>query len=178
MPEVQIRPAIAHDIPRLMAFDHSYTTEHVWQVQFHTEAEVISLQLQRVRLPRHVRVGYPRPLETLPDDWTQRATLLVASIEESLVGYIGLVHAPMPATAWITDFAVDAPYRRQGIGKALLLAAQQWAAQQGYRRLALELQSKNHPAISLANRMGYEFFGFGDRYYLNQDIALFFVRAV
>jgi ribosomal protein S18 acetylase RimI-like enzyme len=68
--------------------------------------------------------------------------------------------------------------RRQGIGKALLLAAEDWAVHRGNFRLILELQSKNHPGISLARKRGYEFCGYIDRYYPNQDIALFFGKSV
>ncbi len=178
MPEILIRPAIAPDIPRLVAFEHAYTTDHVWQVTFRPQADTITLILQRVRLPRPMQVAYPREVSTLPDTWTQRSLLLVALLGDTPVGYLGWVPAPAPYTAWVTDFAVDAPYRRQGVGKALLLAAQQGAAGQGFRALVLELQSKNHPAITLAQRLGYTFFGFGDRYYPNQDMALFFRRPL
>lgn len=178
MTDITLRPATADDIPRLMALDHAYITDHVWQVQFRPGTEHISLHLQRVRLPRPVRVAYPRPLETLPDTWTHRAALLLAQLGNTPVGYIGFQAAPMPATAWVTDFAVDAPYRRQGVGQSLLLAACRQAAGQGFLRLALDLPSKNHPAISLAQKTGFTFFGFGDRYYLNGDIALFFVRTM
>jgi hypothetical protein len=40
------------------------------------------------------------------------------------------------------------------------------------------MQSKNHPAMMLAQKYGYEFCGYNDRYYSNQDIALVFMRAV
>jgi RimJ/RimL family protein N-acetyltransferase len=42
----------------------------------------------------------------------------------------------------------------------------------------LETQSKNHPCIRLAQKFGYEFCGYNDRYYPTQDVALFFGRAL
>ena len=36
------------------------------------------------------------------------------------------------------------------------------------------MQSKNNPAIRLAQKMGFAFAGYSDRYYRDQDIALFF----
>ena len=41
-----------------------------------------------------------------------------------------------------------------------------------------EMQSKNYPGISMANKLGYEFCGYSDRYYTNQDIALFFAKRI
>jgi ribosomal protein S18 acetylase RimI-like enzyme len=38
----------------------------------------------------------------------------------------------------------------------------------------LDMQSKNYPAIRLAQKMGFVFSGYSDHYYPNQDIALFF----
>jgi hypothetical protein len=32
MPEIEVRPAIEADIPTLVKIDHSYTSDHVWQM--------------------------------------------------------------------------------------------------------------------------------------------------
>jgi ribosomal protein S18 acetylase RimI-like enzyme len=79
---------------------------------------------------------------------------------------------------WVTDLAVGANMRRRGVGSALLAAAQTWAGERGMRRLMLEMQAKNLPAIRMAQKHGFEFCGYNDHYYLTQDVALFFVRAL
>jgi ribosomal protein S18 acetylase RimI-like enzyme len=66
--------------------------------------------------------------------------------------------------------------RRKGIASGLVLAAQEWAAERRCRRILLEMQSKNFPAICLAIKLGYEFCGYQDQYFANQDTALFFTR--
>jgi ribosomal protein S18 acetylase RimI-like enzyme len=76
----------------------------------------------------------------------------------------------------IKDIVVDFPLRRQGIGTALILAAQNWAIQRNNRKLMFEMPSKNFPAIKLAFKLGFEFSGYNDSYYPNKDIALFFSR--
>jgi len=81
-------------------------------------------------------------------------------------------------TAWVDNLAVATAYRRQGIGTALLNKAGEWARQRGLRRLMLEIQTKNHPAICFCQKNGFAFCGFNDRYYTNQDIALFFARSI
>jgi RimJ/RimL family protein N-acetyltransferase len=58
------------------------------------------------------------------------------------------------------------------------MAVQAWALQRGARRIVLEMQSKNHPYIRLAQKFGYEFCGYNDQYYPTQDVALFFGRAL
>jgi len=40
------------------------------------------------------------------------------------------------------------------------------------------MTSKNYAAIRLSQKLGFEFCGYNDHYYLTQDIALFFGRAL
>jgi RimJ/RimL family protein N-acetyltransferase len=40
------------------------------------------------------------------------------------------------------------------------------------------MQSKNHPAIAMARKLGFSYAGYSDRYYVDQDIALFFSLGV
>jgi ribosomal-protein-alanine N-acetyltransferase len=79
---------------------------------------------------------------------------------------------------YINDLAVNVAHRRQGVGSTLLQAAQDWASGRSHRRVILEMQSKNLPVIRLAQKFGYEFCGYNDHYYLNQDVALFFGKAL
>ena len=37
MSEIQVRPMIAGDLPRLMGMDHSMTSEYVWQLELRRE---------------------------------------------------------------------------------------------------------------------------------------------
>jgi len=178
MPEVRIRPAVATDLPVLMAINHSCTSEYVWQMDVQREEGQVGAIFREIRLPRAVVVNYPRPVETLADEWSRRTTMLVAVLGEAQVGYLRLTDKVIPQTAWITDLAVAFAARRKGIATALILAAQAWAVQRKNRRAVMEMASKNCAAIRLAQKMGYEFCGYNDLYYLNQDIALFFGRAL
>ncbi len=51
--------------------------------------------------------------------------------------------------------AVEAPYRGQGIGGALLRALLDQLAQAGYRRASLSVQKEN-PAVALYRRLGFQ----------------------
>jgi ribosomal protein S18 acetylase RimI-like enzyme len=121
-----------------------------------------------------VRVDYPNPPEKLASDYAQKGAILAAILEGVLVGYIQVRENQGTATAWVQHLVVIEELRRKGIGSALVFAGQNWAVKRSLRRMVLEMQSKNYPAIQLANKLGYEFSGYNDHYYENRDIALFF----
>lgn len=176
MPEIGIRPTISTDLTELSNLGHAYQTAYVWQMERSVEEGQIAVSFREIRLPRKVRVEYPRSPELIQQVWSQRLEMLTATLQERPVGYIRLEDHFSPSTAWVTDLVVGENVRRQGIASALLLAAQQWATQRSLRRMVISLQSKNNPAIRLALKLGYEFCGYNDHFYSNRDIALFFAR--
>jgi len=179
MPEIQIRPVRPADIHLLVAIEHDYATEHAWQMELQeTEEGQITVQFRPIRLPRAARVEYPRPPRQLADDWAQHPGLLVAEHQGEAIGYISIHSLLAPHTAWVTDLAILPRLRRRGIASALLLAAQEWSRSQGSRRLVLEMQPKNYPAICLAQKLGFDFCGYQDRYYANHDMAIFFGKTI
>lgn len=178
MPEINIRPAVSTDIPTLMALDHSYVSDYAWQMEIQSEEKSTNVSFREIHLPRSVRVDYPRPVHTLADTWTHRSGMLVALMNDEVVGYVSIELGIAPLTAWVTDLAVLRRMRRQGIGSALLLAAQEWGSQHDCRRLVLEMQPKNTPAIHLAQKLGFDFCGYNDRYFANHDIGLFYARPL
>jgi len=178
MASFEIRPANPNDLPRLMAIDHSCSSEYVWQLELRNEAKRVTADFHEVRLPRAVTVAYPRDPSRLADEWTKRDVVLVAWQGELPVGYTSAVEEHVSTVAWVMDLVVTPEVRRQGAASALLAAAQAWAVERGVRRIVLETQSKNHPCIRLAQKFGYEFCGYNDQYYPTQDVALFFGRAL
>ena len=178
MPEIEIRPAKSTDIPALMSIDHNYSTDYVWQMEIEAEENKVGVSFREIRLPRSVRVEYPRPVSSLADEWTQRSGLLVGLLEEEPVGYISLMLNVAPVTAWVTDLVVERRLRRQGIASTLVLAAQELAQNLGSRRIVLEMQPKNFAAIHMAQKLGFDLCGYNDRYYANYDIALFFAKGL
>jgi GNAT superfamily N-acetyltransferase len=174
MPEVQVRPAASADLPHLTALDHGYSTDYVWQMDVREEGGQIGVTFRAVRLPRSVRVAFPREAQQLIEAWNRRVCFLVAEEAGQIKGYLNLILGAAPETGWVADFAVDRRFRRNGVGSVLLASAAHWARQNGLRRLILETQSKNYPAIRFAQKHGMAFCGYNDRHYPNQDVALFF----
>ena len=174
MPEIEIRPVIEDEIPALIKLNHSYRTQYVWQMDLNQDGGQIFINFREIRLPRPINVEYPRYPTQLLTDWRERSALLIARLNNEEVGYISLSEKKSPTSTWVTDLVVSPPFRRKGIGSALLLAGEDWARKRNNRRIILEMQSKNTPAIRMAMKMGFEFSGYNDHYYSNQDIALFF----
>ncbi len=179
MPAIEIRPAIETDIAPLIQIDHSYTSNFVWQMELETSSGEVTVKFREVRLPRSVRVEYPHLPKALTEDWKTRSGLLVALLEGKPVGYVSLMQNIAPLATWMTDLVVAPTLRRQGIGSALVLAAQEWTASQpSSRRLILEIQPKNHAAVSLAQKLGFDFCGYNDHHYANHGLAIFFAKWV
>ena len=178
MPEIQIRPAVASDLPRLMGLDHSITSESVWQLELRREIGQVTAMFREVRLPRSILADYPRNPFALADDWIKRSMIYTALLDQDIVGYVSLLERGIDSAVYVTDLVVDAASRRHGVGSALLASAQDWAAGRSFRRIILEMQSKNLPAIRLSQKFGYDFCGYNDHYYLTQDVALFFAKSL
>ncbi|MBN2555432.1 MAG: GNAT family N-acetyltransferase [Anaerolineales bacterium] len=173
-----VRPAISSDIHILAGMDHGFSTNRVWQMSYQDASAEVGITFREVRLPRPMRVMYPRHPEFLIDHWTNKLQILIAEEEQEPLGYLVLVAGPAEASLWISDLAVDLRRRRMGIGSALLDAAIAWGVERGYSRLFLEMQSKNFPAISMARKADFVFSGYSDYHYPEQDIALFFCRSL
>jgi ribosomal protein S18 acetylase RimI-like enzyme len=179
MPEVEIRPAEVNDLPYLVKIQHYYMSHYVWQMDRLAEDGQIVVNFRQTRLPRPVRVEYAGLHPLLDEEnWSRYQAVLIATVGQIPVGYVGISYPFVPRTLWITDCAVREDARRKGIGSALILAAQEWGAEHQFRKVMLEMQSKNHPAIQMARKLGYEFCGYNDNYFPNQDIALFFSRSL
>jgi ribosomal protein S18 acetylase RimI-like enzyme len=162
----------------LMAIDHACQTDYVWQMDVHHEEGQLGAIFREIRLPHPVSVPYPRAISALADSWNRRAGMLVAMIGGQVIGYIRMNDLILPHTAWLTDIIVSPRFRRQGIGTALILAAQSWAVDRKNKRALMEMTTKNNPAICMARKLGYEFCGYNDHYYETQDIALYFGRSI
>jgi len=174
-----IRQGDLKDLNACVLIDNSYVTDYVWQVQSEERPyEETVITFRTVKLPRSVRARSARDTDYLVHDWERGECFLVADEEGEVRGYLNMTVQAWHRTGWINHVAVSKKHRRQGTGTALVRAAFRWAREQGLRAIMVEAQTKNHPAISFFRKHGFVFCGFNDHYYLNRDIAVFFVRAV
>ena len=178
MAEFEIRQAKATDLARLMAIDHSCSSDYVWQLELRSEPKQVTVNFHEVRLPRTIDVQYPRDPMLLGDEWLKRDVVLAAFQGDVPVGYACAVEEHKSSVVWVTDIVSAQELRRQGVATSLLSGIQAWALERSARRVVLETQSKNYPFIRFAQKFGYEFCGYNDQYYPSQDVALFFGRAL
>ena len=173
-----IRNATAADLPHCLGLDASFETDHVWQMDSRSEHGQISVSFRSVRLPRSMRVLYPRDARLLSAGWQSCDAMLIAEDNGALVGYAALAKRAPQSTAWVQDLIVSKAARRAGVGQALLAWSVRWAREQQLSWLVVEVQTKNYPALSFCQKNGLTFCGYNDHYYANQDIALFFAKAI
>ena len=173
-----VRPATLADLNACLVMDHTGVTDHVWQMKVEEEEAQVSVTFHTVRLPRRMGAAYPYSLEQLVEDWQRGEGFVVAEVDNEVRGYVDLLARPWQRLGWVANMAVERGYRRQGIGTALMRHARQWAREQGLQMLLAEATTKNYPALCFYQKLGFQFCGFNDHYYTNQDIALFFVQSL
>lgn len=171
---MHIRPANLADLTRCYHIDGAFETEYVWQVDEREEEESIAVTFRMIKLPRSVRVPYPRWGEGLLDQWERGDCVLVAELDGDVVGYTVMSLQPDRDLGWVDHLVVAPAWRRRQVGTELLYAAHGWGAARGVRRVMMAVQSKNFPAIRFCQGHGLSFCGFNERYFANLDIALFF----
>ena len=91
------------------------------------------------------------------------ARYVVARAGERVVGFAGVWL--MVDEAHITTFGVHPEWRRQGIGRQLLLNLMDLGATLRARRMTLEVRVSNEPAQGLYRSFGFEVVGRRPRYY-------------
>ncbi|NDJ60308.1 MAG: GNAT family N-acetyltransferase [Chloroflexi bacterium] len=177
----RIRDGLARDIDACLALDHTYTTQHVWQMQIAQEEPdhwEISFKLER--LPRLLETIYPADAVRLQAAVPASQCFLIATRrdESELLGYLTMQADDLRRIGLITDVVVAREHRLNGVGRRLVLIAGQWARERALTRLMIETQTKNYPGISFCRQMGFVYCGFNDRYFPNQDIAVFFSQSL
>lgn len=85
-------------------------------------------------------------------------SVLLARVEEKIVGSLTLVIFPLPTgkRAWIEDVVVDESVRGFGVGEKLNLAAVEIANKKGARTIDLTSRPSREAANRLYKRMGFK----------------------
>ncbi len=171
---MHIYRADLRDLAACLALDADYETDYVWQVNQQEEEEQITTTFRQVRLPRSMRVRYPAWGEELLGNQERGDLILVASDGAEMCGYVDQQCLPDQGLAWVHHLIVAPTHRHTGVGHALLTRAMQEGHREGMAKMMAAVQSKNYPAISFLLHRGFTFCGYNERYYRNQDIALYF----
>jgi RimJ/RimL family protein N-acetyltransferase len=96
------------------------------------------------------------------------AAVFVAERDDgALVGRLSVARDPHPASAHVADLGlmVAKDARRQGVGRALLRVAVEWAQGAGVRKLELHVFPWNEAALALYESFGFEREGYRKGHY-------------
>lgn len=110
---------------------------------------------------------YLRALRRYP-----HAAVLVAEAPDGrVIGRLSISRDQHPASRHVADLGlmVDAEYRRRGIGRALLVAAVEWAREAEVRKLELHVFPWNEGAIALYEDFGFVREGYRKNHYHRGD---------
>jgi RimJ/RimL family protein N-acetyltransferase len=96
------------------------------------------------------------------------------SRDGAIIGRLSLARDSHPASAHVADLGlmVAADARRQGVGRALLGAAVDWARGAGISKLELHVFPWNEPAMQLYETFGFEREGLRRAHYLRGNEAV------
>ena len=96
---------------------------------------------------------------------------LVAERNRQLMGWLELNRLQpdrMRHVALLT-IAIGAPWRRQGLGRALLAAAYEWCREVGIRKITLNVRARNSGAINLYKSEGFAVEGIEANQFVTDD---------
>jgi GNAT superfamily N-acetyltransferase len=85
--------------------------------------------------------------------------VLVALLDGRVAGLVSLVerrHFSGEVDAYVGELVTDEALEGRGAGRALMAAAEQWAAGRGLSRIALDTGAQNHRARRFYERFGFE----------------------
>ena len=85
-------------------------------------------------------------------DWRQAGIVGFAEVSIRRDHVEGAASSPVP---YLEGWFVREGFRRQGIGRRLLDAASQWAAQRGFSELASDAEIRNEASISVHAALGF-----------------------
>jgi RimJ/RimL family protein N-acetyltransferase len=99
------------------------------------------------------------------------AAVFVAVADDEVVGRLSVARDTHPASAHVADLGlmVASPWRRRGVGRAMLERAVEWAREAGVRKLELHVFPHNDAAIALYEAFGFRREGYRREHYRRGD---------
>lgn len=147
---ISVRPARAEDVPALIQL-------RLANAERHAGLDPVGHRLPETGAVRRYFI------ELLTGSAAPEVTVLVAELSGSVAGMTEIVLAPAPPghqilaprrTAQVHTVVLER-YRGKGIGKALVTAAEQHAAQHGVTRLLAPILESNTEAVTFYSQAGY-----------------------
>ena len=133
---ITYRDATMMDLPILVSLDREYFADTAWPVeQFREEIS-----------------GKTRKF-------------IIGESNGQVIAYAGAFLPSVGGEADLMTIAVSPDHRRQGIAKYLIAELENWAKSRGGEAMMLEVDVKNHEAIELYLKLGYQKLNIRKNYY-------------
>ena len=148
MDQIRIRPASTDDVPRVVELWDELMTLHE-----HLDP----------RFTRRAQAADAFAMFARHNIETDAAVVLVAELDDAVVGYCMAVEAELPPVfeigpiGEIYDTVVAARYRRKGIGRELVDGAIDWARERELDRLEVRASLANPQALAFWRRVASPF---------------------
>ena len=107
-----------------------------------------------------------------------RALLLVAEVDQHIVGYVLLLYHQGTSLGRVYSLAIAAEQRKLGLAQQLMKIAEREALDDGRSFLRLEVRPDNAGAIRLYEKLGYEVFDVVSDYYEDHADALRMMKVL
>jgi ribosomal protein S18 acetylase RimI-like enzyme len=147
--------------------EFGYTTAHYYDALISESADSFGVTFEKKTFDEPIRKEFIDKL--YPSHWDNAEAYGIFD-DGALVACLEIWHEEWSNRLRVTELWVDAPYRRKGMGKALMDLAKEKAKEMGCRAMMLETQSCNENAIAFYLAQGFRFFGFDRSCYGNKDI--------
>ncbi|BCK66255.1 hypothetical protein Srufu_002080 [Streptomyces libani subsp. rufus] len=160
--DYEFRTARPEDTPAMEALDGSFTTRTI----FHVAATEDGFALQEIPVDPPLHKAFPaEDSDADADDGLATAedpnsrTFVAVGPDGCLAAFAAVSYAPWNRRLAIEDIEVAPAHRSQGLGRALMAHAADFARERGAGHIWLEVTNINAPAIHAYRRMGFTFCG-------------------
>ena len=170
--QITIREIEKDTIQHVNQYDSSFSVDS----KLVLSAENSKISYTVVELPPYVKQYQPDEVDYSEYVFNPDKTIFLAYVDNEPAGQIRIMKYWNRYT-YTDDFGVDAKHRRQGVGRALIQRAMEWAKTKRFPGMMLETQDNNVAACRLYEKCGFVLGGFDQYAYRNlisnPEIALY-----
>jgi len=167
MPDIEIRRVNTRDVKdRVTTFTYESPGHYRVRINEEKDGWTISIRREMFEKPFVKRNDDDKTVQ----DYKGDSELYLAYMDGNEVGQLQFEFQEFSKSMRVWDIDVWPRFKRKGVGTALMETCLERAKALGARRIVLETQSSNLPAIHFYKKMGFELIGLDGSHYLNDDI--------